>query len=431
MALLHLLRVCDKRLGLGLRLAALHVDYGLRGAESDRDRRLVEEACAAVGVPLCVERPATTLHGPGLQNRARALRYDLARALSRQHGYTRIVTAHNRDDQAETVLYRLVKYPSPYSLVGMPALDGLVVRPLLCLSASEVRAYCRARAIRYGVDGSNSYPVYARNHLRLRVLPELERINPRVAEGLADAAAAARAEQDLIERLAAEAWERVRVADDGLQCEPASRDASPILDIGALRTEHPALRTACLRRFLRCAVGARTLGDRQRLSALERLLAGPASARVALPGGWEAVREGSQLCLRAAIRHTCPPTAVEVAAGTSTQAVFCGLGYRLSMRRGSWYRRESGDAWIGLSASPGRVVLRHPRRGERFDPLGAGGSITVLQFLADHGVPRAERERTLVVEVDGGVAWVGGRVAQSRRVSESTVYTLHICREVW
>ena len=137
MALLSLLRATDRRLGLGLTLAALHVDYGLRGAESDRDRRIVERACAAAGLPLHVERLAGELKGPDFQSRAREVRYRLARGLAAEKGCDVLVTAHNRDDQAETVLYRLVKYASPRGLAGMRPRDGDVARPLLGLGGPK------------------------------------------------------------------------------------------------------------------------------------------------------------------------------------------------------------------------------------------------------------------------------------------------------
>ena len=107
MALLSLLRAADHRLGLALSLAALHVDYGLRGADSDRDRRIVERTCGDMGVPLHVERLRGALGGAHFQERARDLRYGRARDQAAEHGYDVLVTAHNRDDQAETVLYRL------------------------------------------------------------------------------------------------------------------------------------------------------------------------------------------------------------------------------------------------------------------------------------------------------------------------------------
>ena len=124
MALLSLVRAADRRLGLGLRLAALHVDYGLRGADSDRDRLIVERACAEAGLPFHVERLHGSLNGRDFQARARAQRYGRARQLTAEHGYDVIVTAHNRDDQAETVVYRLAKYASPRGLAGMRPRDA-------------------------------------------------------------------------------------------------------------------------------------------------------------------------------------------------------------------------------------------------------------------------------------------------------------------
>ncbi len=198
MALLALLPGVDARLGLRLRLSALHVDYGARGADSDRDREIVARACEAAGVPLHVVRLRRRLSGAGFQARARALRYERAGELAAAAGCDVVATAHNRDDQAETVLYRLTKYASPRGLAGMRPRERRLARPLLCLGAAEIREYCRARGIEYGEDVTNARPVYARNALRLEVLPALARLNPRVAETLADTAAMAAAEADVL-----------------------------------------------------------------------------------------------------------------------------------------------------------------------------------------------------------------------------------------
>jgi hypothetical protein len=96
------------------------------------------------------------------------------------------------------------------------------------------------------------------------------------------------------------------------------------------------------------------------------------------------------------------------------------------------------EAFIGLEVPPARVVLRHPARGDRFTPFGMDRETTVARFLAAARVAPPARRRATVVEVDGRVAWVGyetssdkrsGRVAQPRRVTESTVCTLHIVEE--
>ena len=209
MALLSCVRAADRRLELGLQFAALHVDYGLRGADSDRDRRIVERACREAGLPLHVERLRGRLAGRDFQARARAQRYGLARELAAAHAYDVLVTAHNRDDQAETILYRLTKYASPRGLAGMRPRDGDLSRPLLGLGAAEIREYCRAAGIEYGEDVTNAAPLYARNVLRLEVLPRLEALNPRVAETLAAAAEQAAAEADVLAAASAEAGRRV------------------------------------------------------------------------------------------------------------------------------------------------------------------------------------------------------------------------------
>ena len=425
MALLKLVQTCDTSLDLSLKLAALHVDYGLRGADSDRDRHIVEEACHRHKLELHVVRAPAGLRGASFQERARELRYAAARALAVEWGYTRIVTAHNRDDQAETVLYRLLKYPSPAALAGMAPLEGDLARPLLCLGADEVRAYCRTAGIVYGDDVTNAQPVYVRNRLRLRVLRELRDMNPRVVEGLADASAVAREERVLLDALAEEAWARVSVGSvsgSELECLPLFS-----LDVVTLAAEPPALRAACLRRLVRSALGEHVLVTRRLTEALGGLVEGLPGRRIALPGGWEAARMGRLLTVaRRASAHTCEPAGASVRGGAVVSLSFCERGYPLELLAGDYFARATDEAWIGLPVQPVDVVLRHPRRGERFAPLGAGGSVTVLQFLADHGVPSAARARALLVEVDGAVAWVAGRVAQSFRVAESTNFTLHV-----
>jgi len=436
MCLLGLLPVIDGRLGLGLRAAALHVDYGLRGGASDRDRALVEEACAAAGLTLHVERLEGSLKGPDFQARARAQRYDLARELATRFGYGPLVTAHNRDDQAETVLYRLVKYASPLGLAGMRAREGDLVRPLLNAGADEIRAYCAARGIAYGVDASNLEPVYARNVLRLEVLPALARLNPRVGETLADAAAIAAAEGDVLAAAVDAAWARVAAAP-----RPGEIAA---LDLAALAAEPPGLRALCLRRLAGAGLDAGALVTRRQTAALEGLAGpGPGAGTASLRDGREAVRDGDRLLVRVRpAAHVC--AAVEVVPGyrasSPASAGFCRWRVRAGLRRGAHPPggRDERRLSLGFDAPPAALVLRHPRRGERFTPYGRSASTTVARFLAAAGCPRDERRRALVIAAEGGVAAVAfadrsgrarSRVAQGRRVTQSTRWTVNVALE--
>ena len=464
MAMLALLRAADRRLRLGLAMAALHVDYGLRGAASTRDREIVARACADAGVELEVVTLGGRLRGPDFQARARDLRYAEAWAVAARRGCSVVAAAHNRDDQAETVLYRLAKYASPQALVGMrPREEGAprraaLARPLLCLGAGEIRAYCAARGVEFGEDVTNAELVYARNVVRHEVLTRLATLNPRVAETLAACAEVAAAEREVVNAAVDAAWKRVALAAGG--------DALAALDVAELAREPEALRALCLRRLVAQARGADALVGRREIEALQRLAARRDEAGSAtLRGGWEVVRGGGRLALRRRTPpHTCPavvlpvgrppaPRGEAVAVAAGHRAPFCGRRYTATLVAGAArprrapsttpdgppsVPRDALEAFVGLDGPPGVVELRHPVRGDRFMPYGMKRETTVARFLAAARAPAPARGRATVLTLDGRVAWVGyetgggqrrGRVAQPFRVSESTGCTLHVVEE--
>ena len=433
MALLDLVRDLDRRLGLDLTPAALHVDYRTRGAASDRDREIVTRACAAAAVPLEVVRLAGKPSGAGFQERARRLRYDAAARIVAAGDADVIVAGHNRDDQAETVLYRLAKYAAPTSLVGMRPRDATVARPLLCLGAAEIRAYCRDAGIEYGDDETNATTAYARNLVRHEVVPALARINPAVVETLAQGADIAALEQSLVTGLVDEAWGRVALAP--------RRDEIAALDAATLAAEAPALRRLCLRRLAASALGDETLLDRRSSVALERLAATrDGSGRVSLRRGFEARRDYARVSVgRRAGTHACPPVALVPGATVE----FCGRSFSAEVLPGpgadhatgtrppAWSAADGArEAWIAVDRPDVTVTLRHPRRGERFVPLGMAGPVLVSSFLAAAKVPASARPLTVAADLGGEVVWLcPGRIADPVRVTSTTAYTLHIREE--
>jgi len=433
MALLAVVRSLERRLRLGLTLSAVHVDYGARGRESDRDRTLVERACAEAGVPLHVLRLERPLTGADFQERAREVRYRFARETAQLVAATVVVTAHNRDDQAETVLYRLAKYASPRALAGMRPRRGDLARPLLCLGGAEVRKYCAAAGIEYGEDASNATAAYARNVLRLDVVPRLEAFNPRLSETLATSALLAAAEADVLAAAVAEARRRTSAPAD---------EAVAALDVAALSGESPALRALVLHDVAAGVLGGHALVGHRLVEALVALATRPGGGRISLGRGLEAAREGRLLVVRrVAAGHACSPVTItgdELMRPAEAPVLFCGRRVWLALRPGATFRREraaGGEGFVGLRTAPVRLVLRHPHPGERFAPDGLGGATTVARFLAAARVPPKERRRAVLLAADGAVAWLGfcapggrpaARVAQPFRVDESTVCTLHV-----
>jgi len=211
---------------LRLTLVVGHVDHGLRGSESEGDARFVREQAAALGLPVEVSRvaPGSLREGrvsrdrPTLQEAARSLRYAALREMAGRHR-ARIATAHSSDDQAETVLLRLLRGTGPDGLGGIPerSADGSVVRPLLGVTRHEIEGFAAERGLAWREDSSNAGFDYARNRLRHRWLPGLaSEFNPRLLRAVANLAEAQRRDSEWIEgRVAQEASARFTLERTG------------------------------------------------------------------------------------------------------------------------------------------------------------------------------------------------------------------------
>ena len=207
--LLHLL-AAEAR-GLDLDLAVGHVNHGLRGGASDADAAFVEALAAKHGVPVrrargdpeALRRGGSSRARPTLQEAARRARYAALERMARELGATRLATAHTADDQAETVLLRLLRGAGPDGLGGIPerSPDGFRVRPLLGVSRAQLSAYAEAHGVEWREDASNADPRFARARLREHWIPGLaEAFNPRLLRAVGDLAEALRRDAEWIDR---------------------------------------------------------------------------------------------------------------------------------------------------------------------------------------------------------------------------------------
>ncbi len=223
----------------GLALVVGHVNHGLRGAESDADEAHVKDLAQTSETPLRVRRVAplaltegrTSRTRPTLQEAARRLRYDALYEMAREGDCTRIALAHHGDDQAETVMLRLLRGASPEGLGGIPeqSPDGRIVRPMLAVSREAIEHFARQRGLSWREDDSNRDPRYARARLRnagwARIAADL---NPNWLRAVGDLAEAQRRESEwiaeIVEQAAAERFfpegEGFRIVPDGWQAMP-------------------------------------------------------------------------------------------------------------------------------------------------------------------------------------------------------------------
>ena len=406
------------------RLLALHVDYGLRGAESDADADHVRALCAGLGVALEVRRAPAAPDGGNRQAWARDLRYGAALSLARARD-ARIAAGHTSTDQAETILYRLAASPGRRALLGMAAADGLLVRPLLGVSRRETADYCRARAMRWREDASNADGSYARGRCRHGLAAALAELHPAAEANVVRTAALLREEAAVLDEVVDTALAgRRRIALDRLAALP------------------PALARLVVVRLAEDALGQLVPAAGARVGELLRLAPDGGSAELDIGGGCRAVVEYGVLRFEA-LPPAPVPEQVDLAVPGAAGFGAWRLEAELAGRDDTWLAGAPGPAEPDGSSrayavgGPHRGLLdadalrregltvRGWQAGDRMAPLGLGGTKSLADLFTDRRVPRAERRTLPVVTCGGEVAWVPGVATAERfRVGEATVRTV-------
>jgi len=264
---------------------ALHVNYGLR-ADADADERHCAALCSQLGVELAVVRAAprdTGEAGTGegnLQAWARELRYEAAERLAGEREAL-IATGHTASDQVETILYRLAASPGRRALLGMPAAEGRLVRPLLTLTRGQTAAYCEQRGLGWREDPSNEDERFARARVRARLVPALRAVHPAAESNVLRTARLLREEGELLDALV-----------------EAELEGGTSVELARLEAIAPALARLVVIRLAERAAGTYVPQAGERVQELLALGRRGGHAELHVGGQAGAVIEGGRLSMR-------------------------------------------------------------------------------------------------------------------------------------
>ncbi|HLM67901.1 MAG TPA: tRNA lysidine(34) synthetase TilS [Longimicrobium sp.] len=397
-SLLHLLRFeADDP---GLRVSAAHFDHGMR-AGSERDAAWVRGLCRAWGVDLLEARARTA---PRTEEEARDARYAFLRRAQAQCGATHLATAHHADDQAETVLFRVLRGTGIPGLAGIPPADASgLIRPLLPFSRAEIRRYARESGVAWRTDPTNALAGPARNRIRLRLLPYVERhLAPGARRSLARLAELAREDEA--------AWSAVLAP---LLAETAREEDGALVLVRERLTSYDwTLRARVLRALLR-RLGAAPDRAGTRM-ALQFISDAPSGRVLQLPGGVRITTEfGTARIERApADPAKAPPDApLTIPAEGDGEGRFV-IGGRPGIARWTRGPAPGGDEdarTVRIAADGARfpLVLRGRAPGDRIRTRA--GTRPLKKVLGEARVPlRARRALPVLADADGAVLWVPG-----------------------
>ena len=414
------------------RLRVLHVNHGLR-PESDQEQDMLQTLCQQWRVPLSVKKLQPPPGLKGIEAWAREARYTFFQENLAVAPLDYIATAHTQDDQAETVLFRLMRGSARRGVAGIPPVrDNWLIRPFLHCSRREIDAYTKEKKLPYVTDPSNADLRFTRNKIRHVLLPFLEKeFSPQIRRHLASLAETTREEEDWLEALATNARPRI-----------IGRDNS--LSLPALGKEPVGLRPRILRQWVEGRVrGLKAVHVRR----VRELSEGKIQGRVELPGQQAVVRQGTRLILQ-----TQRPPVTERDYSYVLQA---GQNWRLASRwdlsvsaalewQGDLSGARCADRWSAffdcdLAGTADTCLVRNVRTGDRIRPFGMRGHRKIQDVLVDAKIPPALRPGFPVVEISGEIAWVPGCVrgqsalvtAATRQVYQMQVNPLPVDEELW
>jgi len=282
MSLLLAVHDLVKRKKLFHRVVVAHFNHGLRGKESNGDERFVAQQAERLGFQFVVGSASLSKKG-NLEQTARNARYNFLTKVARENDAFAVIVAHTQNDQAETLLFNLIRGSGPDGLAGMRQVRGLedgvlLIRPLLSwASRPDTKEFCEQNGVKYRTDRMNADEKYSRVRIRRKILPRLAEINPKIVETLARTAG-------LMHRSAEVG---AVVSTDNLNGKLAIKDLKPL--------KSPELYST-LRSWLRVERGNLRSLQLKHIEAIARLiLSRKGGSTVELPGGGKVVKQGGSL----------------------------------------------------------------------------------------------------------------------------------------
>ena len=444
LSLLHVLMVIGRE--RGWIVAAAHLNHCFRGEEADRDQAHVIKICQEWSIPLLDRKidvqAIADEKGMSSEEAGREVRYALFEEAMIKFGCNKKAVAQNMDDQAETVLMNLIRGSGTEGLKGMEFVRGNICRPLLNIPRVEIEKYCDENFISYVNDSTNFEPIYARNKVRLQLLPYIKKtFNPAITENLFRLSRGASEENDFLEQLGRDILAKIRESDVNFDSDFAFDSYSDLnsdldtnsdfeagnnKEIKILASELINLHSAMAKRVLRIAI-REVSGD---LKGIERKhieaalkIAGehtgsacqlPSKIRIKKSYEWLIiskerqnaiidVEKNGQKCYHILVygKNILPDgTVVEME--------------KLELETEKELKKEFMTEYLDFKKLNSQLVARYKMAGDRFTPIGMRGSKKLKDFFIDRKVPKEKRDNFLLICDGNEVVWVTSDVISER-----------------
>jgi tRNA(Ile)-lysidine synthase len=401
------LLLCLHRLAgeFNISIAVAHLNHRIRGAEGDADQEFVRQLSLKLGLPFFPEvieiKKQAAETKENLEQFARRARYAFLRKTASTLNAQKIAVGHNLNDQAETVLFRLLRGSGIQGLSAIhPLVGGVVIRPLLNCTRAGILEYLKEKDASYREDSTNKDPGFARNRIRQELVPFLEKnYNPRLVRTLSRTAGLARGAWSFIESEAKSAFETIHMkTDEGISL--------PIAEMAKL---HPELQKHVLRCALKSCLGSLHGITSQHINSILAICGKEQSgSRSALPGGSMVIRQFGNLSMLKRKPLACPQfnCVLNIPGECFIPDIEAAFSARVLPMAPEFLREKShGKAFLDMAALPPILTIRSKEPGDRY---GGSGHRKVKKMLINRKIPLAQRPFLPMVVAGDCVVWIPG-----------------------
>ncbi len=395
-----MLHLCSK---IGIKVLAAHINYGLRGAESDADEAFVRNLCGQLGIPCDVThmKIEKSIAKDGIQAAARAFRYERFESLRQGHGIDWIITAHHLDDRLETLLMNFTRGAGLKGLRSIPEKNGAIIRPLSKISRAEIMQFAKVQGITWREDSSNTTDVYLRNRVRHGAASEFKNIASTALLKAGESMDYLAEADDFLEHAAREfISEKFKTVAPG-EWRMAIGDAQLIFAFPALG------------KYVLTGLGF----DAGLLPSLRQLSEGQTGKKL-IGKRFTVYRDREGFAFGQSQDINVAPMLITADAGFIDKPI--QLSWELLNQTPDFTNTGNHIAYLDASQAKLPMDLRLWREGDRFQPLGMQGSRKVSDFLTDIKLSPVEKKNTYVLLSRNEICWVVGyRISERFKIGEN------------
>ena len=425
--LLHMLWTLKDE--LGIELYSAHLNHRIRGLDAHRDALLAYRESKALGVACFLYSEDVPSYADksklSMEEAAREIRYKMLFDLKEKVAINKIATGHNLDDQAETILMRIMRGTGLKGLKGMAYKrpDGLI-RPIMDYKRHEIEEYCKSNQIRTALDKTNQEDEYRRNKIRLQLLPYIEEAYaPNIKEILSRMANGLREDSDYIDNISRSLYHQAaqKQGDYALKFDMETIDSTP-----------PPI----LKRLIRLAYAELT-GSAEGLEAIHlddslRIIKNPKTDLMTnLPKGIIAEKKGYNFYVTSkAIKNDILYFEHKIKLNASTEVPELAIKIEartMSKERCKLLTSNNNTKAFDLGRIEGDLIVRTRKPGDKIKPLGLGGTKKLKDIFIDKKIPRDAREKIPIIADNSKIIWIAGHeISDESKLTDATQEVVRI-----